>query len=191
MSRAINEIFRNNLQICQICTWNTTTNTWKTNVHSRRKYKGKNVTENLSTDTRNTYSNFSKRNNWYFRQRRAINSKKNRIWQVNGSHNCIQLTLANFEETYKGSLKKSQQITSLMWKQWKQFLKYAISQNGIKFLHFNAHSIQNRYRDISNLLQQLDSETIVIVTETWMSEEQSLNINLSVEHNFMHKNRSH
>ena len=30
-----------------------------------------------------------------------------------------------------------------------------------------------------------------MVTETWMSEEQSLNINLSAEHNFLHKNWSH
>ena len=65
------------------------------------------------------------------------------------------------------------------------------SQKGIKFLLFNARSIQNKYQDISNLLQQLDSETIVIVTETWMSEEQSLNINLSAEHNFLRENRSH
>ena len=65
------------------------------------------------------------------------------------------------------------------------------AQNGIKFLLFNARSILNKYQDISNLLQQLDSETIVRVTETWMSEEQSLNINLVAEHNFLHKNRSH
>ena len=56
-------------------------------------------------------------------------------------------------------------------------------QISIEFLLFNA-------QDISNLLQQLNLETIVIVTETWMSEEQSLNINLSDEHNFLHKNRS-
>ena len=36
-----------------------------------------------------------------------------------------------------------------------------------------------------------NSETFVIVTETWMSEEQNWNINLSAEHNFLHKNRSH
>ena len=65
------------------------------------------------------------------------------------------------------------------------------AQNGIKFLLFNARSIQNKYQDISNLFQQLDSETIVIVIQTWMSEEQSLNINLSAEHNFLHKNWSH
>ena len=66
-------------------------------------------------------------------------------------------------------------------------------QNGIKFLLFNARcsSIQNKYQDISNLLRQLNSETIVFVTETWMSEEQSLNINLSAEKNFLHKNWSH
>ena len=65
------------------------------------------------------------------------------------------------------------------------------AQTGIKFLLFNARSIQNKYQDISNLLHQLDSETIVIVTETWMSEEQSLNINLCAQHNFLHKNQSH
>ena len=65
------------------------------------------------------------------------------------------------------------------------------AQTGIKFLLFNARSIQNKYQDISNLLQQLDSETFVIVTETWMSEDQSWNINLSAEHNSVHKNRSH
>ena len=65
------------------------------------------------------------------------------------------------------------------------------AQNGIKFLIFKARNKQNKYQDISNLIQQLDSETIVIVTEIWMSEEQSLNINLSAEHNFLHKNRSH
>ena len=37
------------------------------------------------------------------------------------------------------------------------------AQNGIKFLLFNARSIQNKHQDISNLLQQLDSEAIVIV----------------------------
>ena len=65
------------------------------------------------------------------------------------------------------------------------------AQTGIKFLHFNARSIQNKYQDISNLLQQLNSETFVIVTEIWMSEDQSWNMNLSAEHNFLHKNRSH
>ena len=65
------------------------------------------------------------------------------------------------------------------------------AQNGIKFLLFNARSIQKRDQDISNLPQQLYSETIVIVTETWMSEDQSLKINLCAEHNFLHKNRSH
>ena len=65
------------------------------------------------------------------------------------------------------------------------------AQNGIKFLLFNARSMQNKYQDISNLLQQLDSETIVIVTGTWMTEEQSLNINLSAEQKFLDKNWSH
>ena len=65
------------------------------------------------------------------------------------------------------------------------------AQTGIKFLLFNARSIKNIYQDISNLLQQLASKTFVIVTETWMSEDQSWNINLSDEHNFLHKNWSH
>ena len=65
------------------------------------------------------------------------------------------------------------------------------AQGGIKILFFNARSTQNKYQDISNLIQQLNSETIVIITEIWTSEEQSLNINLSNEHNFVHKNRSH
>ena len=65
------------------------------------------------------------------------------------------------------------------------------AQNGIKFLLFNARSKQNMYQVISNLLQQLDSETIVIVTETWMSEEQNLNISLRAENNYKLKNRSH
>ena len=63
------------------------------------------------------------------------------------------------------------------------------AQFGIQFLLFNALRIQDKYQDTSNFLQQKDSETIVIVTETWMSEEQSLNINLSAEHNFWHKKR--
>ena len=63
------------------------------------------------------------------------------------------------------------------------------AQTGIKFLLFNDRSIQNKYQDISNLLQQLDSETFVTVIETWMSEDQSWNINLSAEHNFLHENR--
>ena len=63
------------------------------------------------------------------------------------------------------------------------------AQFGIHFLIFNALRIQDKYQDTSNLLQQLDSEAIVIVTETWMSEEQSLNINLTAEHNFLHKKR--
>ena len=65
------------------------------------------------------------------------------------------------------------------------------AQNVKKFLHFTARSIQNKLQDISNLLQLLDSETIVIVAEIWLSEEQSFNIILSAEHIFMDKNRSH
>ena len=48
------------------------------------------------------------------------------------------------------------------------------AQKSIKFLLFSARSIQNKYQDLSNLLQHLDSETVVIVTDTCMSEEQSL-----------------
>ena len=65
------------------------------------------------------------------------------------------------------------------------------AQNGIKFLLFNARSIQKKYQDISNLLQQLDLETIDIVAQTWVSEEQSLSFNLSAEHIFLHKKWSH
>ena len=65
------------------------------------------------------------------------------------------------------------------------------AQNGIKCLIFNPSSIQNKYQHISNLLLRLDSETFVIVTETWMSEERSLNINLCAEQFFFHKNWSH
>ena len=65
------------------------------------------------------------------------------------------------------------------------------AQIGIKFLIFNTRSIQNKFQDLSNLLQQPGSETIVIVTETLMSEEQSWYINLSAEHNFLQENWSH
>ena len=41
------------------------------------------------------------------------------------------------------------------------------------------------------MIRQLYSEAIVIVTETWMSEEQSLNISFSTKHNYMHKSWSH
>ena len=73
------------------------------------------------------------------------------------------------------------------------FLDDAIvgAQNCFKFLFFNIRSKQNKYPDISHLLQQLDLETIVIVTKTWTGEEQSWNINLSPEHSFLRKNRSH
>ena len=54
-------------------------------------------------------------------------------------------------------------------------LEFALfgAQNCIKFLVFNACSIQNKYQDISNLLEQLDSETIALVTETWMDERRT------------------
>ena len=72
----------------------------------------------------------------------------------------------------------------LLW-----MILYLVLKMAIHFYIFYIRSIQNKYQDISQLLQQLDS--FVILTETWMSEEQSLNINLSAEHNFMHKNWSH
>ena len=49
----------------------------------------------------------------------------------------------------------------LLWMMLYLALKIALN-----FYFFNARSIQNKYPDISKLLQQLDSETIVIVTET-------------------------
>ena len=64
------------------------------------------------------------------------------------------------------------------------------AQNAIKFLIFNARSIKIE-QDISNLLLQLDSKTVFIITESWISDEQSWNVTLSDEHNFMHKNWSH
>ena len=59
------------------------------------------------------------------------------------------------------------------------------SQKCLKFLLINAHSIQNKYEDLSNLLEQLDSQTILIVTETWISEQQDTNFNISNEHLFL------
>ena len=54
----------------------------------------------------------------------------------------------------------------------------------------NARSIQNKYEDLSNLLEQLDWQTILIVTETWTSEQQDTNFNISNEHLFLQKARS-
>ena len=64
------------------------------------------------------------------------------------------------------------------------------SQKCLKFFLKNALSIQNKYEDLSNLLEQLDSQTILIVTETWISEQQDTNFNISNEHLFLQKTRS-
>ena len=63
-------------------------------------------------------------------------------------------------------------------------------QKCLKFFLINARSIQNKYEDLSNLLEQLDSQTILIVTETWVSEQQDTNFNISNEHLFLQKARS-
>ena len=44
--------------------------------------------------------------------------------------------------------------------------------------------------ELSNLLQQLDSQTILIVTKTWTSEQQDTNFNNSIEQLFFKKVRS-
>ena len=64
------------------------------------------------------------------------------------------------------------------------------SQKCLKFFPINARSIQNKYEDHSNLLEQLDSQTILIVTETWISERQDTNFIISNEHLFLQKARS-
>ena len=64
------------------------------------------------------------------------------------------------------------------------------SQKCLKFFLINERSIQNKYEDLSNLLDQLDSQTILIVTETWISEQQDTNFNISNEHLFLQKARS-
>ena len=58
------------------------------------------------------------------------------------------------------------------------------SQECLKFFLKNALSIQNKYEDLSNLPQQLDSQTILIVTETWISEQHDTNFKNSNEHLF-------
>ena len=40
------------------------------------------------------------------------------------------------------------------------------SQKCLKFFLINARSIQNKSEDLSNLLEQLDSQTMLIVTKT-------------------------
>ena len=65
------------------------------------------------------------------------------------------------------------------------------SQKCLKFfLIINARSTQNKYEDLSNLLEQLDSQTILIVTKTWISEQQDTNFNINNEHFFLQKSRS-
>ena len=64
------------------------------------------------------------------------------------------------------------------------------TQKCLKFFLINARSIQNNYEDLSNLIEQLDSQTILIVTETWVSEQQDTNLNISNEHLFLQKARS-
>ena len=64
------------------------------------------------------------------------------------------------------------------------------SQKCLKFFLINARSIQNMYEDLSKLLEQLDSKTILIVTKTWISEQQDTNFNISNEHLFLQKARS-
>ena len=51
-------------------------------------------------------------------------------------------------------------------------------------------SIQNKYEDLSNLHEQLDLQTIFIVTETLISEQQDTNFTISNEHLFLKKARS-
>ena len=64
------------------------------------------------------------------------------------------------------------------------------SQKCLKFFLIIARSIQNNYEDLSNLLEQLDLQTILIVTETWISEQQDSNFSISKEHLFLQKARS-
>ena len=59
------------------------------------------------------------------------------------------------------------------------------SQKRLKFFLINARTIQNKYEDVSDWLQQLDSQTILIVTETWISEQQDINFNVSNEHLYL------
>ena len=61
------------------------------------------------------------------------------------------------------------------------------SQKCLKLFLINARSKQNKHDDLWNLLQQLDSQTIFIKTETWISEQQDTNFNISNEHLFLQK----
>ena len=60
----------------------------------------------------------------------------------------------------------------------------------MKFFLINARSIQINYADLSNLLEQLDLQTIIIVTETRISVQQDTNFNISNYHLFLQKARS-
>ena len=64
------------------------------------------------------------------------------------------------------------------------------SQKRLKFFLINARTIQKKYEDFSNWLQQLDSQTTLIVTETWISEQQDTNFNVSNEHLYLQKAQS-
>ena len=61
------------------------------------------------------------------------------------------------------------------------------SQMYSKFFHINALSTQNKYEEFLNLVEQLDSQTKLIVTETWISEQQDNNFNISKEKFFLQK----
>ena len=60
----------------------------------------------------------------------------------------------------------------------------------LKFFLMNARSIQNKNEDLSNVPQQLVSQTILIVTETGIPEQQYTKFNISNEHLFLQKARS-
>ena len=64
------------------------------------------------------------------------------------------------------------------------------SQKCLKLFLIKSRSIQKKYEDLSKLLQQIDSQTILVVTETWSSDQQDTNFNISNEHLFLRKARS-
>ena len=64
------------------------------------------------------------------------------------------------------------------------------SQKCLKFFLINACSIQNKYEVLLNFFEQLSLQTILIVTEKWISEQQDFNFNISKEHLFLQKARS-
>ena len=57
-----------------------------------------------------------------------------------------------------------------------------VSQKCLNFFLINARSIQKNY-----LIQQLDSPTKLIITETWISEQQDTNLIISNDHLFLQK----